>query len=262
MNKLEINLDEHFEHLSHAPIIEAVIDIRTSSNELLEEMSFKSQIEPKLVNYQFLDSPREIQFHLQHVVGSKESTPTPPMIKDLGWKGLRFRSNDGKQIVQFNKDGFAFSRLDPYQSWESLHSEGMRLWQHYVSFARPIEINRLGVRFINRFQLPFGEVQFEDYLSHSPEAPGGLDLPFITFLHQDTLAVPNHPYAINVVKTIQQQTDPDRMALGLVLDIDVFTIKGFDLNEEVLNKKLLEMRWLKNKIFFGSITEKAVKLLG
>lgn len=260
MKKLEINLDEHFQHLSHAPIIEAVIDIRASCNELLEEMSFKSQIEPELVNYQFLDSPREIQFHLQHVVGYKESTPSSPIIKDLGWKGLRFRSNDGKQIVQFNKDGFVFSRLDPYLSWESLHNEAIRLWEHYIALARPIEINRIGVRYINRFRLPLGEVRFEDYLNPSPEAPRGLELPFINFLHQDTLAVPDYPFAINVVKTIQPPSAPDRMTLTLVLDIDVFTINGFDFDEEILKRKLSEMRWLKNKVFFGSITEKTLKL--
>ena len=260
MNKLEINLDEHFKHLSHAPIIEAVIDIRASSNELLEEMSFKSQIEPKLVNYQFLDSPREIQFHLQHVVGYKESTPSSPIIKDLGWKGLRFRSNDGKQIVQFNKDGFGFNRLAPYLNWESLHDEAIRLWKHYVALARPIEINRLGVRFINRFQMPVGEVRFQDYLTPSPEAPGGLDLPFINFLHQDTLAVPEYPFVINIVKTIQPPSVPDGMPLTLVLDIDVFTMNVFDFDEEILKRKLSEMRWLKNKVFFGSITEKTLKL--
>ena len=141
MNKLEVNIDESFPHLSHAPIIEAAIDIRVSGNELLEENTLKSQIEPKLVNYQFLDSQREIQFHLQHVVDPKKSTSNPPVIQDLGWKGLRFRSEDGKQIVQFNKNGFVFSRLDPYQSWEALYSEASRLWKEYVVLVKPFLIS-------------------------------------------------------------------------------------------------------------------------
>ena len=260
MNKLEINIDESFPHLPHAPIIEAVIDIRVSGNELPEENTLKSQIEPKLVNYQFLDSQREIQFYLQHVVGPKESTSNPPFMQDLGWKGLRFRSEDGKQIVQFNKNGFVFSRLDPYQSWETLFSEATRLWEEYIAFIKPIEINRVGVRYINRFQLPPGEVRFEDYLNPSPEAPRGLDFPFSNFLHQDTLVVPDHPYAINIIRTVQPPMDPNTMAITLVLDIDAFTLSGFEFDNELLKRKLSEIRWLKNKAFFGSITDKAVKL--
>ena len=260
MNKLEVNIDESFPHLSHAPIIEAAIDIRVSGNELLEENTLKSQIEPKLVNYQFLDSQREIQFHLQHVVDPKKSTSNPPVIQDLGWKGLRFRSEDGKQIVQFNKNGFVFSRLDPYQSWEALYSEASRLWKEYVVLVKPFMINRIGVRYINRFQLPLGEVRFEDYLNPSPEPPRYLDLPFMNFLHQDTLIVPDHPYAINIVRTVQPPTDPNAMAIILVLDIDAYTLSEFEFDNELLKRKLFEIRWLKNKAFFGSITDKAMKL--
>lgn len=258
MNKLEINIDESFPHLPHAPIIEAVIDIHVSGKELLEENVLKSQIEPNLINYQFLDSQREIQF--QHVVGPKNSTSTPLVIKDLGWKGLRYRSEDGRQIVQFNKNGFVFSRLDPYQSWEALYSEATRLWEKYIVLVKPFEINRIGVRYINRFQLPPGEVRFEDYLNPSPEAPRGLGFLFSNFLHQDTLVVPDHPYAINIVRTVQPPTDPNTMAITLVLDIDASTLSGFEFDEELLKQKLFEIRWLKNKAFFGSITDKALKL--
>jgi uncharacterized protein (TIGR04255 family) len=47
---------------------------------------------------------------------------------------------------------------------------------------------------------------------------------------------------------------------GLILDIDVFTTQGFDLDESILGRRLLEMRWLKNKVFFGSITGKALQM--
>ena len=47
--------------------------------------------------------------------------------------------------------------------------------------------------------------------------------------------------------------------MGLILDIDVFTTRAMELNEEVFLKRLQEMRWLKNKAFFGSITQKALE---
>ena len=48
---------------------------------------------------------------------------------------------------------------------------------------------------------------------------------------------------------------------AIVLDVDVFTAQPFELRDDKLQLYLAEMRNLKNKIFFGSITEKALQAL-
>ena len=258
VTKLAINIEELFQHLPNAPIVEAVIDIRARSATALEEATLKPQLEARLSGYQFLDSVQHVQ--IQQEVNLQGGAPSSPIISELGWKGLRFQSGDKKHIVQFNRDGFVFSRLEPYESWQQLYDEGMRLWHVYVDLAQPVEIHRIGLRYINRFQLPPDELRFEDYLQPAPKPPKGLDLPFNGFLHQDTLAVPDHPYAINVIRTIQPPGAPGVQGLSLILDIDAFTTQGFELDEVALKQRLLEMRWLKNKVFFGSITANALKL--
>jgi uncharacterized protein (TIGR04255 family) len=249
---LEIRPDARFENLPRAPIVEAVIEIRARTNQTLEETSLRSTLEPKLAGYGFLDSVREYHGEVKFEVGKVPSQK----VQDVRWKGIRFRSSDEKHIAQFNRDGFAFSRLEPYLTWEDLESEGQRLWNIYKDLAQPAEIQRLGLRFINRIKLPPGELLFEDYIQPAPSALRDLDLPFHSFMHKDTLAVPGHSYAINVIRTIQQLNG----GVALILDIDVFTTQGFDLDEGVLARRLLEMRWLKNKVFFGSITEKALEM--
>lgn len=250
-----INIDEEFEHLPRAPIAEAVIDIRTRPAVVLEEGVLKPQLEAKLSGYQFLDSQREIA--IQHQVHPVGDAPPSSVIRDLGWKGLRFQSPNKKHIVQFNRDGFVFSRLEPYETWQKLHDEGMRLWKDYVELAQPIEVHRIGLRYINRIQLPPNELRFENYLEPAPVPPKGLDLPFHSFLHQDTLGVPGHSYAMNVIRTIQPPRAQGTTGFGLILDIDVFTTQGFELVAATLERRLLEMRWLKNKVFFGSVTPTA-----
>jgi hypothetical protein len=42
----------------------------------------------------------------------------------------------------------------------------------------------------------------------------------------------------------------------LILDIDVFTVASTVPSEEALKDRLMDMRYLKNTIFFGSITSK------
>ena len=52
------------------------------------------------------------------------------------------------------------------------------------------------------------------------------------------------------------------MADGLILYIDVGTTKPFYLSGDGLEPHLANMRWLKNKAFFGSLSERASNLLG
>ena len=66
--------------------------------------------------------------------------------------------------------------------------------------------------------------------------------------------VPGHRYGMNVIKTVQR---PGAEAKAeFILDIDVYTLSPFEVNTEMLNRRLKEMRWLKNKTFLGTITEK------
>jgi uncharacterized protein (TIGR04255 family) len=253
---VDIKIEEKFDNLPRAPIVEAVIEIRARATKVLEETSLHTAIEPKLAGYVFLDSLRE--FHSE--VKLEGGKPPIQKVSDAGWKGVRFRSSDEKHIAQFNRDGFVFSRLEPYLTWEELESEGKRLWNIYKDLAQPVEIQRLGLRFINRIKLPPGELLFEDYIQPAPSSPHGLELPFHGFMHKDTLGVPGHPYAINVIRTIQQLNGGVDGRVALILDIDVFTTQGFDLDNAALQRRLLEMRWLKNKVFFGSITVKALEM--
>ena len=253
---VSIKLDEKFEHLAQAPIVEAVIEIRARASLTLEERSLRTDIEPKLPGYTFLDSLREYHGEVKFEGGKLSSQ----QVQDIGWKGVRFRSADEKHIAQFNRDGFVFSRLDPYVRWEQLEAESRRLWEIYKTLAQPVEVQRVGLRYINRFRLPAGDLEFEGYLQSPPASPRALELPFHGFVHKDTLAVPGYPYAVNLIRTIQQLDNSPDGGVALILDIDVFTTQPFDPDDAVLTRRLLEMRWLKNKAFFGSITKKALKM--
>lgn len=255
---VEIKIDEAFDHFPKAPIVEAVIDIRARATATFEESSVRSHLEARLNGYSFFDSRREFRHELQlEIEGGKAPSQK---LHDLGWKGLRFRSADEKHMAQFNRDGFVFSRLEPYLDWQQLSSEGLKCWTVFNELAQPAEIHRIGLRFINRLLLPRGELRFEDYMQPAPVPPVGMDLPFQGFMHRDTLAVPGHPYAITVNRTIQLPPHSGGPGVALILDIDVFTIQEFGLDDAVLVHCLNEMRWLKNKVFFGSITGKAREL--
>ncbi len=99
----------------------------------------------------------------------------------------------------------------------------------------------------------------------SPPPVFTIDLNTESFFYQDTYQVPGYSYQINWVRTIQSQ-QPTSVKIhnqALIIDIDVFTTVEFiDLTRESLIKRLDEMRWIKNKIFFSCITQTALEKFG
>jgi len=257
--KIKIDLTKSFPHLRNAPIVEAVIEIRARAEAPWDESTVLHDLKAKLASdYPKVLSQNELRGQISFIPGQAAESATP----DLKWRGLVFRSEDERHVAQFNRDGFSFSRLRPYESWDQLYIEAMRLWHFYRDLARPTEAQRIGLRFINRIELRPGEVRFGDYIQPAPRPPKGMNLPFVTFFQRDTLAAIGHPYAINVTRATQREKTPGAEGVAVILDIDVFRLSVADLQEDTLNRTLSEMRWLKNKAFFGSITSKALKRFG
>lgn len=254
-SKITIDTSEKFQHLAKAPIVEAVIEVRAKAEKPWDEPKITEQLKAALPDYPNFQSHREFVQEVKLAPGEKAESA----VQDLGWKGLRFESADKLHVAQFNRDGFSFSRLKPYESWEQICGEGLRLWHIFMELARPEEIHRLGLRFINRMYLLEGEDHLEDLLQALPQQPEGLDLPVASFFHHETFGVPGYPYAINTRRTIQPPEKPADREVGIILDIDVFTVQPFELKEGLIEKYLAEMRWLKNKVFYGSLNPKAME---
>ena len=255
LNMVDINVNEPFEHLAHAPIVEAVIGLTAPVTSDWAEQRVRDLLEPSMLGYRYLDSQKEFE---QLVTIPKKEHPSS-VLRDLGWKGVRFKSNDERQIVDFNRAGYSFSRLEPYENWSQLEREALRLWPLYKQVGQPDSITRVGVRFINRIVLPSSDPNLANYLEGTPSPPQDFALGIRGFFHHDVFDVPGHSYGINVIRTIQPPL-PATAGPYVILDIDVFTPPNQQVNEAKLEHTLREMRWLKNKVFFGSVTQSALEL--
>lgn len=253
----KIDLTETFPLLARAPIVEAVIEVRARAGVAWDESAISERLKPRLPEYPVVESHRGFRHEIRMVPGQ----PAEQALQDLGWRGLRFESEDKRHIAQFNRDSFVFSRLTPYESWDQFQKEGLRLWRLHLDLAKPTETQRLGLRFVNRIAIPPGEFELEDYLEAPPRTPRAMDLPFVGFLDRHKLSVPGYPYEINIIQTVQDPQGEEATGAGLILDIDVFTTGAFALSGDVIEKHLSEMRWLKNKAFFGSIKPKTLEML-
>lgn len=232
-----------FPHLSKAPIIEAIIDLRIKTESKWESEIFREGLSKELPDYPIIEPQRIIRVE---TMAKKDEVPQAAAT-DLGLRGFFFRSEDRLHVAQFQREGFSFSRLKPYLDWEHLVSEAQRLWNIYQKHISIQSITRLGVRFINTIDDPLGK-EISTYLVNAPEPPCNSEWTFHEFLHRDVFEVPNTPYTVILTSAMK----PESTKVQYVVDIDVFTKSALEF-DVIWGEHLNQMRNLKNKMFFGGI---------
>ena len=148
----KIDPSERFPHLARAPIVEAVIHWQARAKREWQPDQIEKELRARLPDYPDSKMLRDYRFE------AKLETDGWAQSQSESWSGLGRTHSDQPYVAQFKRDGFIFSRLAPYENWETFSAEALRLWKVFVELAVPSEIERLGVRFINRV----GPVTIED----------------------------------------------------------------------------------------------------
>jgi uncharacterized protein (TIGR04255 family) len=175
----------------------------------------------------------------------------------LGVQGYLFISQPRTEVVQLRLDGFTFSRLRPYTNWEEVLRAARRLWNHYANVAPVEAVVRVAVRYINNFSIPPGRYP-ADYLTTQPAMPEGLQRISIRSSLSRLLL---HDLATGANSVVAQALEhANGSVTAVVIDIDSYkTEEDFGLSGEAFWPHLEQLRDLKNRIFFGSITEAAAQ---
>ena len=251
--EFQLDLTETFPRLPASPVVEAVLHWHARAGKTILGDELRKQLGERLPEYPEYRPQHQLELQAQFTADGSSTQVRPD-----NWHGFRLTSRDRLQIVQFTRDGIVFSRLAPYDNWDAFAAEGRRLWRVFVQLAEPSEVQRLGVRFINRI-LPVKLADVGHHLASPPKCLEPLGLPMSGFLYQSLHDVPAEPFQINVVQTLQPPAPPQPGGFGLILDIDVFTTRAFLPVDDILGEHLAKMRWLKNKVFFGLMSKRAIK---
>jgi uncharacterized protein (TIGR04255 family) len=241
-----------YQILPKAPIIEALIDIRVKGREDLTVEQLDAIYDS--ISNQYPD--KKTRHKWESTFEFKKGEP-PISTGTETVDGYIFTSADRKQIFQARIDGFTFSRLKPYETWEQLRDEAHRLWQLYRGVVSP-EITRVALRYINKMEISLPIRDFSDYLTAAPIVPDGLPQGVSSFLTRIVIHEPEIDAAAIITQALEQVVNPS--ILPIILDIDVFKQKSEGISEEDAWEILEKLRNFKNNIFFKSITEKAKEL--
>lgn len=240
-------------HLKNAPIVEAIVDFRVKLPAKFEVTTLASIKEMLGGSYPQMEERREIETGI-----SVKGKRVEHIVEEKGLQGYFFKSPDGKNVAQFRKDGFTFSRLKPYTKWQDVLAEAKKLWKLYEDRAYPILVTRIAVRYINQLAVPLPIEDLAQYLNAPPTIPQNFPQELCHFLTRVTVRDPKSDIMAHVIQALERGSK--RGSVTVILDIDVFKQKESGFGEREIWQTFNQLRGLKNRIFFDSITEKTARL--
>jgi uncharacterized protein (TIGR04255 family) len=241
-----LRLDRHYDH---APITEAIIELSCvlPTDVTLEDLThvvdrqvFTSEGQAVLISGRIEVGPN----------GIKGDTSGEQI-------GHLYRRNDGLRVIQSRLNGFAYSVLAPYDRWETFSAEAWEHWQVYKDIARPTKVSRLGVRFINKIDIPQASIEIKDYLRTAVDVSPYLPQVTASYFLQVVVPLLTFDASATITSTVLPPSSSD--ATSLILDIDTWRLLDVSVDDDAesgrLQEALNDLRAAKNFVFEACITD-------
>jgi uncharacterized protein (TIGR04255 family) len=129
------------------------------------------------------------------------------------------------------------------------------LWALYAKTFSPRSVVRLGVRYINRIELPYvdGVVDLDHVFAAGPKIPPALEQTLDSFFSRIVIPQESYGATLAIAQDLEPAVgDPPHYAL---LDIDAWSNTEMQPDDPGLWHQLGRLREVKNRAFFGSLHE-------
>jgi uncharacterized protein (TIGR04255 family) len=177
-------------------------------------------------------------------------------------QGYILASNDNSKVIQANIDNFSFSKLRPYDTWESFYQEANEFWRKYAEITSADRVKRLGLRYLNRIVIPFEGSTFklQEYIKIFPEVSDDLSMIISGYFMQISLVSEEYKPSVAIVnQTVGNiEKNGDKFSTPLIFDVEVFQDVNLSPQDTLIESIFINnLRPFKNDVFLKGITEKS-----
>jgi uncharacterized protein (TIGR04255 family) len=232
-----------------APIIEAIVDFQ-----YLEPIDLKvcEKVKSKLANsYPIAEEAIDLAVKLDTSKKAAEFEERS--------HGFRLSSDDQTDIVIVADRHFAVARLAPYLGWQQFRDRAAANWKINKDLTGYRKIARIGVRYINRIDIPTAEsltLSTEDYFAFRLEIPQPPFPPLAHHVMQADFREGKMQIVVNSARVPSALVNH----LSFILDIDISRREDVPQSDDGIWAYLDEVRILKNTLFESCITDKTREL--
>lgn len=136
---------------------------------------------------------------------------------------MQFLREDEKALVQVGPYLLAVNHLKPYPSWQEFVPLIKKGFSSYCDIVGPKSIHRVGLRYINRIEVPGQGIELEDYFEFRPFIGPSLPQEFGPFVVGIQVSYEGSRDILKLQLTNASVETPDTVAM--ILDLDYFLVK-------------------------------------
>lgn len=246
--------------LINAPIKEAVVDLKFTPNEAIT-LEILSNLSDSLSDF-FPNKQEWIIFNFGLQANLSKEKKEHSSNTELSINGYRLFDQKRNFILKFSKTSITLSKTTSYVSWEEIEELLLIIMEKAIKHLPEVAIERLGLRYVNEFNINFQDTPANDYLQILPSFPNeissGVDAYSITI----QLSKLDNKKIVNSI--IRQEVSPIGISqnMRILLDIDAFNMNtSYSIKDiDSIISELQTLRNYKNEIFFNSLTKKTLNL--
>ena len=168
------------------------------------------------------------------------SSPSDAMFS-INRKEQRVLFRNGNQLLQIGPRVLGVNSLRPYEGWESLSRRAHNALETYRAIAEPEAVRSIGVRYINRVELPAEPFRLDDYFMITQALPStGFPEKLRSFFDRMELSYDDIPAAI-ALTWATAKSSKERIA-AFLLDLDLRWLEPCTFEDVVNNIEELHNR--------------------
>jgi uncharacterized protein (TIGR04255 family) len=238
----------HRVNYSRAPITESVISVQFADPVPPEVLGkLKTQLSAE---YPFAEGWAELAVTFD---AATQTTSNQEMNK-----GYKFATLDRLDVLIVTNNRISVSRLAPYTGWEQFSARARRDWDLFKRLTGFRKLSQIGVRYINRVDIPFPEkpgapFNADEYLLIGPTIPQ----PPFPPMESSTMQVRCPTELGEIVCNNARVPSPLVNHHSFVLDIDIIRRVNVPQSDDELWIYIDQVRDQKNMLFEACITDKA-----
>ncbi len=215
------------EKLKAPPLIEALCEFRFTENTAWDWV-LPGQLYDKIK----ADFPERVQ--LQGIGFQVQASPKIKPVASVHSlpDRVQLKRKDGSAMVQVGYNLMAINQLRPYPTWTEFSALIMRIYEVYQGIVQKVELERIGLRYINHLMVPDKSAGIGNLITLTPPLTGALARPIHAFYQRYEIAQDN-PEGLLIHQTGTQQDEQEKPIVVLDLDFSSTKVQGLKTPEDV-----------------------------
>ncbi|MBI3245436.1 MAG: TIGR04255 family protein [Deltaproteobacteria bacterium] len=195
------------------PVIEALCEFRFKSSQPWD-WTIPGLVYEK-VRGQF---PKKRQQNVLEVAMQPDENKVLPQMK-TGVERMQFLNEEENALVQVGPDLLAVNHLPPYPKWDAFKTLILEQLTVYRNIANPEALTRIGLRYINRIEIPAKSIELEAYFHAFPRIPEPIPQAFPSFVLHVDVAYEKPSSVLRFILGSAPSETPEK--LTFILDLDM-----------------------------------------